>query len=229
MSATSQAASGALTGVGPASPGRAALAAPARRRIFELIADSVAPVGVAELARSCGLHENTVRLHLARLVDAGLVAQELDTTPRRGRPGYRYRASAPDPDDEATAYRHLAVWLAEAVRDGLNARAAGRRVGAQAAARHVDAVQGDILRAFFDDEGFLPRWEDATSADAPVLVLGRCPFAAAAQADPTTICALHLGLAEGAAATAGDLVVNGLDPSDPAEGGCRLHLRLRRH
>src|SRR5581483_4181354 len=181
-------------------------------------------VGVTELARTCGVHENTVRLHLRGLVETGLVAQETEIPPHRGRPGYRYRVTATDPVADASAYRHLSMWLAQAVRGRWDARTAGRRAGAQASAALDPTGRHDPLLAFFTDEGFAPRWETGSGGTA-VLVLGRCPFATAAHADPRTICALHLGLAEGLAASAG-LTVDGLRPSaEPGQGEC--HLRVR--
>jgi predicted ArsR family transcriptional regulator len=55
-------------------------------------------------------------------------------------------------------------------------------------------------------------------------VLHTCPFATAALADRGTICALHLGIAEGltdAGAAVGELVAY-----DPRKAGCRLRIRL---
>ena len=60
-------------------------------------ARAAAPVGVAELAGALEVHPNTVRLHLARLVDAGLVTEHVEADRHPGRPGYRYRAAAPTP------------------------------------------------------------------------------------------------------------------------------------
>jgi hypothetical protein len=54
------------------------------------------------------------------------------------------------------------------------------------------------------------------------LVLQACPYEAAGLADPATVCSLHLGLAEGAAAAIGDLTVSDLVARDPRRAGCRL-------
>ena len=67
---------------------------PTRRRIFQLITEAAAPISVADLAAISGVHQNTVRLHLACLVDAGLVIQESRAAHGRGRPGFVYRAAA---------------------------------------------------------------------------------------------------------------------------------------
>jgi predicted ArsR family transcriptional regulator len=56
------------------------------------------------------------------------------------------------------------------------------------------------------------------------IVLHNCPFATTAVADRDTVCALHLGIAEGltdATATVTELVAH-----DPRKAGCRLRIRL---
>jgi DNA-binding transcriptional ArsR family regulator len=50
-------------------------------------------------------------------------------------------------------------------------------------------------------------------------------FESAALANPDTVCALHLGIAEGVAALAGDRVeIDELVPHDPRRANCRLRL-----
>ena len=56
------------------------------------------------------------------------------------------------------------------------------------------------------------------------IVLGACPFAAAALAVPETICALHVGLAQGLA-EGSDILIEGLVANDPRRARCRLQLR----
>jgi predicted ArsR family transcriptional regulator len=200
------------------------LAGPARRRVWETIRAAGRPVGVAELASSLAVHPNTVRLHLARLVEAGLVTEELEAAHRPGRPGYRYRAVGADPVAEAAAYRRLAGLLTQALRAGTSARDAGRAAGAHDAAQ---LAGGDPLTAIvhtLDTQGFAPE-VDRLDEDRIDVVLRVCPFAEAAAADPATICQLHLGLAEGAAQAIGGLDVDGLQIADPHRAGCRLQLR----
>ena len=50
------------------------------------------------------------------------------------------------------------------------------------------------------------------------IVLGACPFATTALADPETVCGLHLGLAHGAAEQLGGIVIDELVPRDPVAG-----------
>jgi predicted ArsR family transcriptional regulator len=177
---------------------------PTREAILEELSRSAAPLGVAELAVACDVHQNTVRLHLDALLEAGLVVRTTEIPSHRGRPGYRYRAVLADP------YRELASWLAEAVRTGSTARDTGRRNGR----REVDpAGVEDSSVTLFDllaHYGFAPTWG---AEDPPrSILLHQCPFDAVAADDPATICNLHLGLAEGVAEATGD-EIGGLEPS----------------
>jgi predicted ArsR family transcriptional regulator len=200
------------------------LAVPARRRVWDAVRAGPEPVGVAQLARALDVHPNTVRLHLARLVEAGLVAVDTETASHPGRPGYRYRAVARDPVTEAAAYRRLAGLLAGAVRAGAGAREAGRAAGAADASHLAGADPVTAITAALAAEGFAP-----TSAELDAqrleITLHACPFAEVAAADPAVICQLHLGLAEGTAAAIGGLRVDALRINDPHRAGCRLELR----
>jgi predicted ArsR family transcriptional regulator len=76
-------------------------------------------------------------------------------------------------------------------------------------------------------QGFEP--EVRTRRDGADVVLRTCPFESAALADPDTVCALHLGIAEGVAGLTGDrVVVDELVPHDPRRASCRLRLRVAR-
>jgi predicted ArsR family transcriptional regulator len=200
------------------------LAEPARRRVWDAIRTARRPLGVADLASGLAVHPNTVRLHLARLVDAGLVIEELESTRHRGRPGYRYRSVGADPVAEASAYRRLAGLLSQAVRAGASAREAGRAAGAQDATQFAGREPVTAIVSALESQGFAPEL-GPTGKDRIEVVLRECPFAEAAAADPATICQLHLGLAEGAAHAIGGIKVDGLHIADPYQAGCRLLLR----
>src|SRR5690349_9478796 len=82
----------------------AALANRSRRRVFSTIADAGRPLGIAELADSCGIHPTTFRLRLGRLRSVGLVVRASDGPERRpGRPPYRYLPAENDPADGVQA------------------------------------------------------------------------------------------------------------------------------
>jgi predicted ArsR family transcriptional regulator len=200
------------------------LAEPARRRVWDAVRSAAQPVGVSELAATLAIHPNTVRLHLARLVEAGLVLETVETDRHPGRPGYRYRAAGADPAADAWAYRRLAALLAHAVRSRVSAREAGRAVAASNAGPLAGSDPVEAIASALAEEGFVPEVQHAKH-DHIEIVLHACPFADAAAEDPATICELHLGLAEGAAQAIGGVEVDRLHINDPYQAGCRLELR----
>jgi predicted ArsR family transcriptional regulator len=71
--------------------------------------------------------------------------------------------------------------------------------------------------------GFEPEVHRRSAAEVDV-VLRACPFEAAALADRATVCALHLGIADGLAEPTE--TVTELVAYDPRQAGCKLRLRL---
>jgi hypothetical protein len=66
-----------------------------------------------------------------------------------------------------------------------------------------------------------------TRREGVEIVLQACPFESAALADPDSVCALHLGIAEGVADLTGDrVIVDELVPHDARRANCRLRLRV---
>lgn len=202
-----------------------ALADATRHRIFRYIAAASEPVTVRELTDLLAVNHNTVRQHLAKLVRAGLVTEDREARTEPGRPRlvYRVDTAAVERWGEPGPYARLSLLLLEMVRTGGSARDVGRRVGERDGAAASDPASAVAL--IEDDarrQGFSPRRDPAGGLD---LVLEDCPYAEAASADAATVCALHLGLAEGLAAAAGHVEVTGLEPKNPRRAGCRLHLR----
>jgi len=112
--------------------------------------------------------------------------------------------------------------LAEAVRLGRSARAAGRDAGARVEPSEDGAVA--TLRAEAARLGFRPTVRDGTGGRHEI-VLRECPFAELARRDPGTVCELHVGLAEGIADRSGAIEVEGIRLADPFRGGCRIVVR----
>src|SRR5687768_9778653 len=99
-----------------------ALADDTRYRLYRYLRLSGRPVPVRELATRLGLHANTIRPHLRRLVEAGLVASETRRGPSAvGRPQTVYTAVAMD-NREGRDHRLLADILATLIK-GTRARA----------------------------------------------------------------------------------------------------------
>ncbi|MDZ4827017.1 MAG: helix-turn-helix domain-containing protein, partial [Actinomycetota bacterium] len=68
-----------------------------RFSMYRELAGSTRPLSATELAERLGLHTNTVRLHLERLRDAGLVDVEAVHRGRVGRPQHVYSLAAGAP------------------------------------------------------------------------------------------------------------------------------------
>lgn len=203
-----------------------------RRDLLRLLTTEGAAT-VAALADRTGLHENTVRSHLDRLVRDGLAAREVEVRAVRGRPRHVYRAVPVDDDgpgplgpgparglDEAAARAGLTRVLldgyGEAEADVVAAaREAGermldtlpgapRRVGPERPGGPASgAEQLRALTAHLDRVGFDPVPSDDPATGAPVVRLWRCPFLDLARARPEVVCAVHLGLARGVLDRAG--------------------------
>lgn len=198
-----------------------AMAAPSRAEIHRLLVAADHPLGVDELAAATTLHPTVVRQHLTQLVDAGLAASSPFTPTKRGRPRLGYRAVDEQP------YATLARWLADALADGVEPRAAGVAAGAHAAVGHEDADPIELLLAEAARRGFQPelRTRGTGASERIDIVLRHCPYADLAGHDPGVVCDLHLGLAEGVVAATGGATVDGLRLADPHRGGCRLTVR----
>ena len=201
-----------------------ALGDPTRHRIFRHLLEAGEPVGVADLTRLLGLNHNAIRQHLARLEAAGLVVRGQSPPRGRGRPRQMFTVHPDAEVDWGTggAYRRLSLLLMDMIRSGDSALEVGRRAGREDdPGEGADAVErmGDALAR----GGFAPTLVEGDGHAE--FVLRRCPFVAAAEADPDTVCALHLGLAQGMAEQHG-VVVEDLERRPPRRAGCRLRFRL---
>jgi predicted ArsR family transcriptional regulator len=164
-------------------------------------------VSVRELSTRLSLHPNTLRPHLRRLEDAGLVRRETRrSTSTVGRPQTLYvaidRASR-----EGADYRLLAEILAGMVggargRERASSLAAewgqylavqgGPKPGTRlAAGRHLAVLQDAMARAGFD-----PRFRRGTTGGVEIS-LRDCPFRELLDDHRELVCAIHRGLLEG--------------------------------
>ncbi|HET9612337.1 MAG TPA: helix-turn-helix domain-containing protein [Acidimicrobiales bacterium] len=205
-----------------------ALGDPTRHGVFRYLADADRPVGVAELTAHFRLNHNAIRQHLAKLVAAGLAVEATARPSGPGRPRLVYAVAPAAEGHWGTVgpYERLSRMLVEVIRTGLAPDEVGRRAAGEigGAAPSGDAI-ADIATAMAR-QGFDPDVRRAPGGTE--IVLRRCPFESAARADPATVCALHLGLAEGLA-TGTDVVVDELVAHEPHRAGCRLRLRAGGH
>jgi predicted ArsR family transcriptional regulator len=157
-----------------------------------------------DVADRTGLHFSTVRAHLDRLVEAGLLVKARASDGAPGRPAWRYRAAAPEP--APAPYRTLAAALLEhlATDGGVPAAvAAGRVWGRQlATAEHAPGTLGGPVTtavAVLDRLGFDPqrRPVPAAAAGEVEVHLRACPFLELVGRQPDVMCALHAGMISG--------------------------------
>lgn len=215
-----------------------ALGDPTRHAVFRQIADAPAPLGISELAERFPFHHNAIRQHVAKLVAAGLIREERAAAQGPGRPRHVYVVEPSVAGRWGTAgpYERLSRLLARMLRSGDDARTVGREAAAAEAALEARAAghpleAADVEAAIvalteaMERQGFAP--ERTTGRTGPELILHRCPFETAAIEDRETICALHLGIAEGlveALAEDDQLAVTELVAQDPRRARCRLRL-----
>jgi predicted ArsR family transcriptional regulator len=216
----------------PPRPGPAPALVDARQRVLAAVtATDGAGARITDLAQELGVHANTVRHHLAALVDAGLV-EESDAEPRgRGRPARLYRTTPAGrrarPGTDAVGYRDLAAALLEvtAGHPGL-AREAGLRWGERVARGSPDPQDrpGQVVAAVtevLDAQGFTAT--PAGTGREGDITLHTCPLIDEARRDPQAVCGIHESMLQGVldAWGTGDRVE--LEPF-AVEHGCRLSL-----
>ena len=134
-----------------------------RYAIYLELARSPRPLVTAEIAETLGLHPNTVRPHLDRMREVGLLEVAADARGEVGRPQHRYSLApdAPSLGLEPPTMPMLArMVLSMAQRLGASpadAVAVGEAEGAQRAARYADAPSAlEALVADLDRLGFDP-------------------------------------------------------------------------
>ncbi|MBI2709715.1 MAG: helix-turn-helix domain-containing protein [Actinobacteria bacterium] len=201
-----------------------ALGDPTRHAIFRHIAQAGRAVGIAELNDQFPFNHNAIRQHLAKLVSAGLVVETTAPAAGRGRPRLVYEVNPAVEGQWGTTgpYERLSRLLVEIIRTGLDPEEVGRRA---AGLFRVPSPSGDVVAdvsAAMARQGFEP--EVRALRGGAEIVLHSCPFATTALADRETICALHLGIAEGL--TDPTAMVAELVAYDPRKAGCKLRIRL---
>jgi predicted ArsR family transcriptional regulator len=191
-----------------------------RYAIYLELARSPRPLATAEIAETLDLHPNTVRPHLERMREVGLLDIETDARGTVGRPQHRYSLAgdAPSLGLEPATFRLLArMLLRVAAAGGLGTEEAidaGRDQG-QADAE-VAIAAGDVpclvgLVARLDELGFDPAVAvdgEAAAEGTATVAFTHCPFRELAEANPEIVCGLHQGLVEGFVATVGGAEVD---------------------
>lgn len=187
-----------------------------RYAIYLDLARSVRPLATADISDSLGLHPNTVRPHLERMREAGLLDVEVGGRGDIGRPQHRYSIapSAPslglEPPTMPVLARMVLAMAARLRASADDAEAVGRDEGQQRAKPYRDAPSTlEALVSDLDRLGFDPLVTDSPDdLDAAVVAFANCPFADLAQQHPDLVCGLHRGLVAGFVAEMGDAEVD---------------------
>jgi predicted ArsR family transcriptional regulator len=183
-----------------------------RYAIYLELARSPLPLTTAEIADILGLHVNTVRPHLERMREVGLLEVDAEARGQVGRPQHRYSlaSDAPALGLEPTPFPMLTSVL-------LNAAAAGRLDGEDLADAAREQGRADAhrwpadtaaLEALVVEQaklGFDP--EVIEDDEGATVAFAHCPFRSLAEAHPDLVCRVHCGLVEGLVDELGDAEV----------------------
>jgi predicted ArsR family transcriptional regulator len=165
-------------------------------------------LSATDLAERLALHPNTVRPHLDRMREDGLVEVEPIHRGTVGRPQLRYSLApgAPGLGLDPPAHTLLAGLLAALAEqiggDRLDAANLGRRWGTEASGRRQTG-RGCLaaLVAELDRLGFDPVESELGGGGAETRRVRvdflHCPFRELAEAYPELVCHLHRGIVEG--------------------------------
>lgn len=188
-----------------------------RYAIYLELARSSRARATADIAGALDLHTNTVRPHLERMRDLGLIDVEVSGRGDVGRPQHRY-SIAPDapslglePPTMPVLARMVLAMAARLRASPDDAEAVGHAEGAARAVNFENAPSTlEALVADLDRLGFDPLVTDDTSstdADDAVVAFANCPFVEHAEQHPDLVCGLHRGLIAGFVAQMGDAEV----------------------
>ncbi len=180
-----------------------------RYAIYLELVRAPAPLATADIADTLGLHPNTVRPHLERMRDVGLLDVHTASTGGVGRPQHRYAvgSGAPrlglEPPLFPTLARMLLRLAAEVGADGADACECGREQGRVDARAHADQDDGAVaLFTELDRLGFDP--QVVVEGESVTVCFSHCPFQDLAEANPSLVCGLHRGMVEGFVDELGD-------------------------
>ncbi|MGM7680458.1 helix-turn-helix transcriptional regulator [Microbacterium sp. A94] len=175
------------------------------------------PRTIGEICDATGLHANTVREHLQRLIEGGYVISATEHRTTRGRPRALYSAVTGAPGASSPVARDK---VSAAARRGDILR---RMLPATASDLDSDAThQLDALIEHLEESGFEPVIDDAQLT----VDLTPCPHAAARPEDRPVLCRVHLGLMQGVLTEAGGPLAAEFvrEPAAPEE--CTVQLRV---
>jgi predicted ArsR family transcriptional regulator len=183
-----------------------------RYAIYLELARAARPLATADISETLGLHPNTVRPHLERMREAGLLDVQVGGRGDVGRPQHRYSIArdAPslgfEPPTMPVLARMVLAMAARLQASADDAEAVGRAEGVGRAGPYESAPSTlEALVVDLDRLGFDPVVTDSgDDSDAAVVAFGHCPFAELAAQHPELVCGLHRGLVAGFVEFMGD-------------------------
>ncbi|HWB65780.1 MAG TPA: helix-turn-helix domain-containing protein [Mycobacteriales bacterium] len=175
-----------------------------REQVLGVLRAADGAMSVVDVAEATGLHANTARFHLDGLVDDRLAERTAEPRNVPGRPRILYAAAgaAPGPRSYALLAEMLTGLIASLDDAGPAAVDAGKAWGRHLIERSAPSERVDSkesiarLNRLLDAIGFQP--EIRTSAKAATIRLRHCPFREVAERHTDVVCAIHLGLMQGA-------------------------------
>jgi predicted ArsR family transcriptional regulator len=175
-----------------------------REEVLGLLRTSEQPLSAAEVAEATGLHLNTARFHLDGLVEDQLAERTSEPREQPGRPRILYSAHGPVPGPRSYALlAEMLTGLVASLQDaGPAAVEAGRAWGRHLVERAAPSERVDKAEAIrrlnrvLDSIGFQP--EVRTTKKGTEVCLHHCPFREVAERHTDVVCAIHLGLMQGA-------------------------------
>ena len=206
------------------------LSQPTRAEIFAALSDARRPMGTDDLAQRLDLHPNGVRIHLDRLLEAGLVTRER-VRQARGRPRDMWAVApgARPGGSRPTGYADLGKWLARAApatRAGLRAiELTGRQIGRELAPQGSGAPAENQMHATLSALGFAPRRQVKKKSGTLSYELRNCPYRDAVVENRDAVCTLHRGITQGLLDQLSPKTeLSAFVPKDPRRAGCLISL-----
>lgn len=146
---------------------------------------------VAELAAATGLHHNTAREHLHRLIESGFVDSETVPCEHKGRPKIRYRAATGKDSPARSTRRAASERRSEILHRVLLVEDVSTRQTPMS--RQLDLVDDHMDQCGFDAE---------IAHDGTRMTMHDCPFSQLARNNPQ-VCEVHFALVKDALDDAG--------------------------
>lgn len=178
-----------------------------RSEVLRVLRDAARPMDAPEIAERLGVHVNTVRFHLENLAGNGQVERTTGDRRGPGRPPLMFQAVRRMDPAGARHYRLLAEILAanlagtpdptlQATQAGLHWARSQQPPPTTAPSAPAAGESVGLLMEMLGGLGFAP--EELPSDGLPRIGLRHCPFLELAEDRSDVVCAVHLGLMQGA-------------------------------